>query len=101
MSKTIAIFVAAAVSAAAALPYTVASAAPAGGAFAIKNAAPIAVENARWGGGWRGGGWRGGGWGWRGEAGAGVLAADLLPGRSSAERSQHRITVAITAADPT
>ena len=41
MSKTIAIFVAAAVSAVAASPYTVASAAPAGGAFAIKNAAPI------------------------------------------------------------
>ena len=34
-------------------------------------------------------------------AGAGVLAADLLPGRSSAERSQHRTTVATTAADPT
>ena len=56
MSKTIAIFVAAAVSAAAASPCTVASAAPASGAFAIKNAAPISVENARWVGGWRGGG---------------------------------------------
>src|SRR6476660_4712360 len=33
--------------------------------------------------------------------GAGVSAVDLLPARSSAERSQHRITVVITAADPT
>ena len=87
MSKTIAIFVAAAVSAVAALPYTVASAAPAGGAFAIKNAAPIAVENARWGGGWRGGGWRGGGWrgrGWGWGIGGGLVAGAIIGGALAA-----------------
>ena len=87
MSKTIAIFVAAAVSAVAASPYTVASAAPAGGAFAIKNAAPITVENARWvggwrGGGWRGGGWRGGGWGWG--VGGGLVAGAIIGGALAA-----------------
>ena len=87
MSKTIAIFVAAAVSAVAALPYTVASAAPAGGAFAIKNAAPIAVENARWGGGWHGGGWRGGGWrggGWGWGVGGGLVAGAIIGGALAA-----------------
>ena len=89
MSKTIAIFVAAAVSAVAASPYTVASAAPAGGAFAIKNAAPISVENARWVGGWRGGGWRaaaggwrGGGWGWG--VGGGLVAGAIIGGALAA-----------------
>ena len=92
MSKTIAIFVAAAVSAVAASPYTVASAAPAGGAFAIKNAAPITVENARWGGGWHGGGWHGGGWrggGWRGGGwgwgvGGGLVAGAIIGGALAA-----------------
>ena len=87
MSKTIAIFVAAAVSAVATLPYTVASAAPAGGAFAIKSAAPIAVENARWGGGWHGGGWRGGGWrggGWGWGVGGGLVAGAIIGGALAA-----------------
>ncbi len=79
MSKTRAIFVAAALSAIAATSSTVASAAPVGGAFALKNAAPITVENARWVGGWRGGGWgwRGPGWGW---GVAGGLAAGAIIG---------------------
>jgi hypothetical protein len=103
MSKTIAIFVAAAVSAVAALPYTVASAAPAGGAFAIKNAAPIAVENARWGGGWHGRGWRGGGWrggGWGGGGWGWGVGGGLLPGRSSGGRSRTPYYGGLLRADP-
>ena len=79
MSKTRAIFVAAALSVIASSSSTVASAAPVGGAFALKNAAPMTVENARWVGGWRGGGWgwRGPGWGW---GVAGGLAAGAIIG---------------------
>jgi len=77
MSKTIAIFVAAAVSAVTASPSR-AAAAPVGGASPRKYAAPVALENARWVG-WRGGGWgwRGPGWGW---GVAGGLAAGALIG---------------------
>jgi hypothetical protein len=84
MSKTMAIFVAVTVSAVAALPYTVASAAPVGGALAIKNAAPITIEDARWVGGWRGGGWgwRGRGWGWG--FGGGLAAGALIGGALAA-----------------
>ena len=99
MSKTIAIFVAAAVSAVAASPYTVAlrlppvepsrskaqrrvrSRMPDGVVVGTVAAGAVVVGAV--------------------VAGAGVLAADLLPGRSSAERSQHHTTVATTAADPT
>jgi hypothetical protein len=33
---------------------------------ALSSGADGAIDQVRWGGGWRGGGWRGGGWGWRG-----------------------------------
>ena len=84
MSKTMALFVAVTVSTVAASSYTVASAAPVGGALAIKNAAPITVQDARWVGGWRGGGWgwRGRGWGWG--FGGGLAAGALIGGALAA-----------------
>src|SRR5215472_14011106 len=91
MSKMRAILVAAAVSAVAASSYTVASAAPVDGALALRNAAPITIEKARWVG------WRGGGWGWRGSGWDGVLEPGLPRARSSVERLQRPIiTAAIT-----
>jgi len=47
--------------------------------LALKNAAPGAVENVRWGG-WHGGGWRGGAWGW----GLGGFAAGAIIGSAIA-----------------
>ena len=83
MSKMRAILVAAAMSAVAASSYTVASAAPVDGTLALRNAAPVTIEKARWVG-WRGGGrgWRGGGWGWG--VGAGVAAGALIGGALAA-----------------
>src|SRR5215475_9805176 len=55
---------------------SIASAAPTGGALAIKNATSNSIEHVRWG--WRGGwGW-GRGWGWG--IGAGVAAGALIGG---------------------
>src|SRR4029450_6968325 len=59
---------------------SIASAAPSGGALAIKNAASSNIEHVRWG--WRGGwGW-GRGWGWG--VGAGVAAGALIGGALAA-----------------
>ena len=52
------------------------SAAPSGGAFAIKNAASSNIEHVRWG-------WRGG-WGWGWCVGAGVAAGALIGGALAA-----------------
>ena len=49
----------------------------------LKAAAPSAVVEARWGGGWRGGGWGGGGWrggGWGRGWGAGAFVGGLAAG---------------------
>src|SRR5262245_66443545 len=75
MPKTITKLIAAALISVVVPSYaSIASAAPAGGALAIKNAASSNIEQVRWG--WRGGwGW-GRGWGWG--LGAGVAAGALI-----------------------
>ena len=79
MSKIVTKFIAAALIGVAVPSYaSIASAAPTGGALAIKNAASSNIENVRWG--WRGGwGW-GRGWG----VGAGIAAGALIGGALAA-----------------
>ena len=79
MSKIITKLIAAALISVAVPSYaSIASAAPTGGALAIKNAASSNIENVRWG--WRGGwGW-GRGWG----VGAGIAAGALIGGALAA-----------------
>src|SRR5262245_29535924 len=73
MSKTITKLIAAALITVVVPSYaSTASAAPAGGAVAIKNAASSNIEQVRWG-------WRGG-WGWGWGVGAGVAAGALIGG---------------------
>jgi hypothetical protein len=81
MSKTVTKLIAAALISVVVPSYaSTASAAPAGGALAIKNAASSNIEQVRWG--WRGGwGW-GRGWGWG--VGAGVAAGALIGGALAA-----------------
>jgi hypothetical protein len=81
MSKTITKLIAAVLISVVVPSYaSTASAAPAGGALAIKNAASSNIEQVRWG--WRGGwGW-GRGWGWG--VGAGVAAGALIGGALAA-----------------
>jgi len=81
MSKTITNLIAAALISVVVPSYaSIASAAPAGGALAIKNAVSSNIEHVRWG--WRGGwGW-GRGWGWG--VGAGVAAGALIGGALAA-----------------
>jgi hypothetical protein len=77
MSKTVTKLIAAALISVVVPSYaSTASAAPAGGALAIKNAASSNIEQVRWG-------WRGG-WGWGWGVGAGVAAGALIGGALAA-----------------
>lgn len=80
MSNTIRKFVLVSAAALGTLSFAAAaSAAPVGGAYALKNSAPSSVDHVRWGGhgGWHGGhGWHGGGWGWG--VGAGLATGAII-----------------------
>jgi hypothetical protein len=82
MSKTIRKLLLVSVAATGMLAFaSAASAAPVGGAIALKNSAPGAVEQVRWGGhgGWHG---HGGGWGWG--VGAGLATGAIIGGALAA-----------------